>query len=157
MIVVHSAEVSTLYPCIVISSLIRQLENLLFAILTLPWVYDPEITTCHYKCLLQELVKLCNGFPVTRVPASSAKVSSWLKPLLHLMDQITFCVFPHTTEQDSQPIASLISKQAVPYRTRGDTCCPGVSTPKTQSLADLSMTNHNTWRNPTISTIPNLA
>jgi hypothetical protein len=29
-----------------------------------------------------------------------------------------------------------------------------VSTPKTWSLADLSMTTHNTWWNPTISTIP---
>jgi hypothetical protein len=29
-----------------------------------------------------------------------------------------------------------------------------VSTHKTQSLVDLSMTNHNTWRNPTVSTIP---
>jgi hypothetical protein len=30
------------------------------------------------------------------------------------VDQITFYIFPHTTEQDSQPIAILISKQAVP-------------------------------------------
>jgi hypothetical protein len=34
--------------------------------------------------------------------------------------------------------------QAVSYRTRGGTCCPGVSTPMTQSLANLSMTNHIT-------------
>jgi hypothetical protein len=97
---------------------------------------------------------LCYGFPVTRVPACSAKVSSWLEPLLHLVDQITFCVFPHTTEQDLKPTASLISKQTVSYRTRGGTCYPRVSTPKTRSLADLSMTIHNTWQNPTISTIP---
>jgi hypothetical protein len=32
---------------------------------------------------------------------------------------------PHSTEHDTQPIAYLISKQAVPYRTRGGTCCPG--------------------------------
>jgi hypothetical protein len=63
---------------------------------------------------------------------------------------------PHSTEHDTQPIAYLISKQAVPYRTRGGTCCPGVSTPKIQSLADLSMTSHITWRNPTVSTIPTL-
>jgi hypothetical protein len=100
---------------------------------------------------------LCYGFPVTRVPVCSAKVSSWLDPLLHLVNQITFCVFPHTTEQDSQPTASLISKQVVPYQTHGDTCSPGVSTPKTQFLADSSMTNHNTWRHPTVSTISNLA
>jgi hypothetical protein len=37
---------------------------------------------------------------------------------------------PHATKQDTQPIAFLISKQVVLYRTRGDTCCPRVSTPK---------------------------
>jgi hypothetical protein len=84
---------------------------------------------------------LCYGYPWPRVPAYSAKVSSWLEPLLHLVDQITFCVFPYTSEQDSQLTASLISKQAIPYRTRGGTYCPGMSTPKTWSLADSSMTN----------------
>jgi hypothetical protein len=48
----------------------------------------------------------------------------------------------HSSEQDTLSTASLISKQAVPYRTRGGTCCPGVSTPKTQSLEDSSMTKH---------------
>jgi hypothetical protein len=61
---------------------------------------------------------------------------------------------PHSTEQDTQPIAYLISKQVIPYRTRGGTCCPVVSTPKIQSLADSSMTNHITWQNPAVSTIP---
>jgi hypothetical protein len=58
---------------------------------------------------------LCYSFPEPRVPASSAKVSSWLEPLLHLVDQIMFCVFPRTTKEDSHPTTSLISKQAVPY------------------------------------------
>jgi hypothetical protein len=70
-------------------------------------------------------------------------------------DHKVWC-YPHSTEHDTQPIAYLFSKQAVPYRTRGDTCCHGVSTPKIQCLADLSMTNHFTWWNPTISTIPTL-
>jgi hypothetical protein len=96
---------------------------------------------------------LCYGSPVTQVPGSSVKVSLWIKPLLHLVDQITFCVFPHTTEQDSQPTTSLINRQVVPYRTRGGTFCPGMSTPKTRSLAYLSMTNHVTWQSPTVSTI----
>jgi hypothetical protein len=100
---------------------------------------------------------LCYNFLRPRVPASSAKVSSWLKPLLHLVDQIMSCVFPHTAEQDPQPTASLISKQVIPYRTRGSTYCLGVSTPKTQSLVDSSMTNHISWRIPPVSTIPNLA
>jgi hypothetical protein len=97
---------------------------------------------------------LCYSFPWPWVPTSTAKVSSWLEPLLHLMDQITSCVFPHTAEQDSQSTTSLISKQAIPYQTCGGTCCPGVSTPKTRSLADSSMTNHITWQNPIISTSP---
>jgi hypothetical protein len=63
---------------------------------------------------------------------------------------------PHSTGHDTQPIAYLISKQAVPYRTRGGTCCPGVSTSKIRSRADLCMTSHITWRNATVSTIPAL-
>jgi hypothetical protein len=55
-------------------------------------------------------------FPLTSTLACSAKVSPILGPLLHLVDQITFYVFQHTTEQDSQPIAILIHKQVVPYR-----------------------------------------
>jgi hypothetical protein len=117
-------------------------------------VYGPEVTTCHYKGLLLELVMLCYSSTWPWVPASTAKVSSWLEPLLHLVDQITSCVFPHTTEQDSQSTTSLISKQVIPYRTCGGTCYAGVSTPKTRSLVDSSMTNHITWWNPTVSTIP---
>jgi hypothetical protein len=49
---------------------------------------------------------------------------------------------PHSTEHDTPPIAYLISKQVISYRTHGITCCPGVSTPMTQSLVDSNMTNH---------------
>jgi hypothetical protein len=52
----------------------------------------------------------------------------------------------HSSEHVTLPIASLISKQAIPYRTLDNTCCSGVSTTKTQSLADSSMTNHKPWR-----------
>jgi hypothetical protein len=65
--------------------------------------------------------------------------------------------YSHSTKHNTQPIAYLISKQVFPYRTCGGTCCPEVSTPKIQSLADSSMTNHITWRIPTVSTISNLA
>jgi hypothetical protein len=58
-------------------------------------------------------------FPLTSGLACSAKISSYLEPLLHLVDQIMFYIFPHTTEQDSQPITVLISKQVIPYRTCG--------------------------------------
>jgi hypothetical protein len=67
--------------------------------------------------------------------------------------QVTIPIF-HSSEQGKLPIASLISKQIVPYQTRGSTCYPGMSTPKTRSLTDLSMPIHNTWRIPTVSTIP---
>jgi hypothetical protein len=55
--------------------------------------------------------------------------------------RVTTLIF-HSSEQGTLPTGSLISKQVVPYRTRGGTSCPVVSTPKTQSLADSSMTNH---------------
>jgi hypothetical protein len=50
---------------------------------------------------------------------------------------------PHSTEQDTQTIPFLISRQAVPYWTHGGTCCPRVSTPKIRSLVDLSATCHD--------------
>jgi hypothetical protein len=58
--------------------------------------------------------------------------------------------------QDKLTRAFLISQQVVPYRTRGSTCCPRVSTLKNRSLADSSMTSHITSQNPTVSTIPTL-
>jgi hypothetical protein len=62
---------------------------------------------------------------------------------------------PHF-RQDKLTRAFLISQQAVPYWTRGGTCCHGGSTPETLSLADSSMTSHIPRRNPTISTSPTL-
>jgi hypothetical protein len=55
----------------------------------------------------------------------------------------TKSVANHSTEQDTQHIAYLISKQVVPYRTRGGTCCPGGPTPKIQSIEDSSTTCHD--------------
>jgi hypothetical protein len=49
----------------------------------------------------------------------------------------------HSSEQDTQPIIFIISKQAAPYWTCGGTCCPGVSTPKIWSIADSSTTCHD--------------
>jgi hypothetical protein len=61
---------------------------------------------------------------------------------------------PHSTEQDIQPISFLISKQVVPYQTRGGTCCPMVFSTKIQSLADSSTKCHDAI---TISIIPTIA
>jgi hypothetical protein len=80
-----------------------------------------------------------------------ATVSQINGPLLHHVVQlghkvyykVYHKVYSHSTKHDTQPIAYLISKQAVPYRTRGGTCCPSVSTPKIWSLVDLSTTCHD--------------
>jgi hypothetical protein len=80
---------------------------------------------------------LCNGFP-TNGPACSAKVSRanvpscimWFKQFTKYVAKIDNKVWchPHSTEHDTQPIVFMISKQVIPYRTRGGTCCHGVST-----------------------------
>jgi hypothetical protein len=96
------------------------------------------------------------------VLACSAKVSHTKRLLLHHVVQAVHKIdhkegsHPHSTEHNTQPTTYLISKQAVPYRTCGGSCCPGGSTPNIRSLADSSMTNHITWRNPTVSTLPSL-
>jgi hypothetical protein len=55
-------------------------------------------------------------------------------------------IISHSSEQDTLSTTSWIIKQSIPYWTCGSTYCPGVSTPKTRSLADSSMTNHEPWR-----------
>jgi hypothetical protein len=92
-------------------------------------------------------------FPEQTIPACSAKVFLHKRPFLHLVVQANHRVWwkighkvwchPHSTEHDTQSIPYLISKQADPYRTCGGTCCPEVSTPKIQPLADLSTTCHD--------------
>jgi hypothetical protein len=57
----------------------------------------------------------------------------------------TLC-HPYATEQDTLPVASLISKQVVSYQTHGGTGYFEGFTPKNQSLVDLSKTNHITGR-----------
>jgi hypothetical protein len=67
------------------------------------------------------------------VPRPSCTMWTWAKSQAN----------PHSSEQDTQPIVFLISKQAAPYWIRGVTCCPGGSTPKNRSLADSSTTCHD--------------
>jgi hypothetical protein len=95
---------------------------------------------------------LCYGFP-SKGLTCSAKDSPAKAPLApcglgFLTKYVTKYdtksdVNLHSTEQDTQPIALQISRQAVPYRTHGGTCCPRVSTPKIWCLADLSTTCHD--------------
>jgi hypothetical protein len=129
-------------------------------------VYGPEITTCRYKGLLYEYVIFCYGFPHTVAPLAVLRFpihsgpfyTMWFRQFTQNVTQMghTDRSHPHSTEHDTQPIAYQISKQAIPYRTRSGTCCPGVSTPKIRSLVDSRMTSPITWRNPTVSTIPTL-
>jgi hypothetical protein len=75
-------------------------------------------------------------------PACSAKVSP-IGPSCTMWAWVNHHAISHSSEQDTQPIVFLISKQVALYRTRGGTCCPRVSTPKIQSLADSSTTCHD--------------
>jgi hypothetical protein len=97
---------------------------------------------------------LCYGFPhkvallaLLRFPAQSGPFCTmWFRQFTKKGH--TDGSHPHSTEHDTLPLAYLISKQAIPYRTRGGTYCPRGSTLKIRSLADSSMTSHITRRNP---------
>jgi hypothetical protein len=94
------------------------------------------------------------GFPLLgtteypQAPFSIAKISpSWvqqntLMPPLVPCGLVGIAISVPRFRQDILIRAFLISQQAVPYRTRGGTCCVGVSNPKIRSLADSSMTSH---------------
>jgi hypothetical protein len=166
MIVVHIAKVSTLYPWVVISSLAK-------------WLWKPPFCHSytsfgvwprdHYMLLQSCTTGVCHAllrFPdkrsplaVQRFPAQSGpSCTMWFRQFTKNVTKTDHQArsHPHSTGHDTQSTTYLISKQAIPYWTRGGTCYPMVSTPKIWSLADSSMTNHITWRNPTVSTIPTL-
>jgi hypothetical protein len=92
---------------------------------------------------------LCYGFLNKKSLLALLRFLAQMSPLApcgssHSESIVTkYDVIPHSTEQDTQPIAFLISKQVVPYRTHGGTCCPVVSTPMIRSLADSSTTCHD--------------
>jgi hypothetical protein len=114
------------------------------------------IGVCHALLrFFEETVPTCSAKVYrTNVPSCTMWFRQFTKYFIKTNHKV-WC-HPHSTEHDTQPIVFLICKQAVPYQTRGVTCCPGVSTPKIRSLADSSITNQITWRNPTVSTIPTL-
>jgi hypothetical protein len=97
---------------------------------------------CHALLRFAEQMVLACSAKVfcTNVPSCTMWFRQFTKYVTET-DHKVWC-HPHSTEHDTQPIAYLISKQAIPYRIRSGTCCPGVSTPKIWSLADLRMTNH---------------
>jgi hypothetical protein len=81
----------------------------------------------------------------TNNPAYSTKVSWTNIPSCTMWERrfTKYDVIPHPTEEYTLPIVFLISRQAIPYWTRGGTSCPRVSTPKIRSLADLSTRCHD--------------
>jgi hypothetical protein len=84
MNIVHIVKASALYPRVVISSLAKRLENLLFAILTPLLVYGPEITTCRLQRFtmghMSGLAKVvCGTIAMLRFP----RVVALPQPLLH--------------------------------------------------------------------------
>jgi hypothetical protein len=148
MIVIHFAKVSTLYPRVVISSLAKRLEKPPFChSYTSFGVWHKN----HYILLqrftmghMPGLDKVVRGtIAMLRFPRVVRETTA---PLAPCEPRRVTTLISHSTEQDTLPITSLISKQVVPYQTHGSTCYPGVSTPKTQSLSDSSMTNHKPWR-----------
>jgi hypothetical protein len=148
MTVVYFAKVSALYPLVVISSLHGRLENLLFTILYTSFGVWPRD---HYMPLqrftmghMPGLAKVVRGtIAMLRFPSV---VRDTTTPLAPREPRWVTTPISHSFEQGTPPTASLISKQVVPHRTCEGTCCPRMSTPKTQSLADSSMTNHKPWR-----------
>jgi hypothetical protein len=71
-------------------------------------------------------------------PAKGPSCTMWERCFTKYV--IKYGVIPHPTEQDTLSIAFLISRQVIPYLTRGATCCHSGSTPNIRSLADSSTT-----------------
>jgi hypothetical protein len=111
---------------------------------------------CHALLRLpKQMVSACSAKVfLINIPSCNMLFRQFIK-FVTKTDHKVWC-HPDSTVHDTQPIAYLISKQAIPYQTCGGTCCPGLSTPKILSLANSSITNHITWQNPTVSTIPTL-
>jgi hypothetical protein len=96
--------------------------------------YGSYAKLCQGSTQYHSIAKVFCGSHGTTVPLAPCEPGQVTTPI------------SHSFEQGTLPTTSLIIKQAVPYQTCGGTSCPGVSTPKTQSLADSSMTNHKPWR-----------
>jgi hypothetical protein len=159
MTVVHFAKVSTLYPWVVISSLAKRLEKSPFCHSYTSfgvWPRDhymslQRFTMCHMSGLTKVVRGIIAMLRFLRIVRGTTTLLAPCEPRWVTMP------ISHSFEQGILPTTSLNSKQAVLYRTRGGTYCPEVSTPKTRSLVDSSITNHKMWRSKTFPTISNLA
>jgi hypothetical protein len=82
----------------------------------------------------------------------SAKVSPSRAPLALGGSQVQS--YPYLLlSNETHTQSSLISKQVIPYRTHGDTCCSGGSSSKKRSLADFSKNHPQTMKVTTFPTI----
>jgi hypothetical protein len=149
MIVVHFAKVSALYPRVVILSLHGRLGKAHFChSLYFLWCMAQRSLHAITKVYYRSMSFFAMDSPV-KTPAYSAKDSPVKGPSYSVwFRQITKYdtkndVNPHSTEKDTQLIAFIIRKQAVPYWIRGGTCCPGGSPPKIRSLVNSSTTCHD--------------
>jgi hypothetical protein len=143
--VVHFAKVSTLYPRVVTSSLAKRLEKPPFCHSYTSFGVWPRD---HYM-LLQRftmgrmpcLAKVVHGtIAMLRIPKV---VRGTMAPLAPCELRRVTTPISHSSEKGTLLTTSQISKQAVPYWTRGGTCCPQVSTPKTRSLVTMNCEGHN--------------
>jgi hypothetical protein len=131
MIVVHSAVVSTLYLWVVISSLHRWLENPPFChCLYFLWCMVQRslhaITKDYYKSMSCFTTDSLAKGPACNAKDSTAKGPSctmWFRQITKYDTENDANL--HSSEQNAIPIAFLISKQVVLYRTHRSTCCPG--------------------------------
>jgi hypothetical protein len=148
MTVVHFAKVSVLYPWVVISSLAKWLEKPPFCrSYTSFGVWSRD----HYMSLQKFTMGRMPG--LAKVVRGTILMLRFFRVVRGTTTPLTPCEprrvtmpISHSYEQGALPIASLISKQVISYRTCDGTCYPVVSTSKTQSLADSSITNHEPWR-----------
>jgi hypothetical protein len=108
------------------------------------------VTKVYYRLYVKLCYDSTQYHSIAKVSRGSRGITA---PLAPCEPRRVTTSISHSPEQDTLSTASLISRQVVPYQTHGGTCCSGVSTPKTRSLADSSITVHTTWRNPSASTI----
>jgi hypothetical protein len=131
-------------------------EPLFFHSLHFLWCMTQRSLHAFMKVNPSSYVLLCHRFPLlgyNRIPSGPFHNCQGF-PLMGTTEypqaRLTPCGFIGVAipvplfQQDKLTRAFLTSQQAVPYWTRGGTCCPVVSTPKIRSLADSSMTNHIT-------------
>jgi hypothetical protein len=133
MTVVHFTKVRALYPRVVISLLANRLEKppfyhsyTSFGV----WLRDHYMPLKRFTMSrMPRLAKVVHGtIAMLRFPGV---VRGTMTPLAPCEPRRVTTPISHSSEQGTLPTLSLISKQAIPYRTHGGTYCPVVSTPKT--------------------------